>query len=358
MNQARTSHRRLESQARPYLAGRRTPAPPHYSKPPPSDAFKPRSSRDASCLPPNTAATSSLPTTWKPERPKTIGTQRTSTHPRMSSTDSARLRRLNGRLQACDPCRRRKVACDHGQPVCQRCRSKQWDTRCTYTITARSAVPLASRLTPTTPTTLIASSSPPPPVQARHHEVQIASTAPARDTTQEQTPTSASTPGTAIVTPHWKAPGYLGYASYNTVLDEARERLPVPDQEMNTGNDTGLQAPTSDIRVSELVLAACVAVLRLLPLQEESSIPPHDFLVLFQWLHRLGLSIRESLYDPNIFGTFLGSHRDEASLRKLAYTICANTAKPVDDDLEGHEWLQQFTDHNIRWESVGMLISK
>lgn len=265
----------------------------------------------------------------------------------MSSTDSARLRRLNGRLQACDPCRRRKVACDHGQPVCQRCRSKQWDARCTYTITARSAVPLASRLTPGTPTTSItASSPPPPPVQARE------------DTTQEQTPTSASTPGTAIVTPNWKAPGYLGYASYNTVLDEARERLPLPGQHTSSENDAGLDVPRSDVRVSELVLGACVAVLRLLPPPEESSIPPHDFLVLFQWLHRLGLSIRESLYAPSIFGAFLGSRRDEANLRKLAYTICANTAKPVDDDLEGHEWLQQFTGHNIRWESVGMLISK
>lgn len=27
-------------------------------------------------------------------------------------------RRPNGRPQACDPCRRRKVACGHGQPVC------------------------------------------------------------------------------------------------------------------------------------------------------------------------------------------------------------------------------------------------
>ncbi|RAO72085.1 uncharacterized protein BHQ10_008097 [Talaromyces amestolkiae] len=29
--------------------------------------------------------------------------------------------RRNGKTQACEPCRRRKVACDHGYPVCRRC---------------------------------------------------------------------------------------------------------------------------------------------------------------------------------------------------------------------------------------------
>lgn len=43
------------------------------------------------------------------------------------------LRRPNGRMQACDPCRSRKVACDHQQPVCRRCISRGQEDECVYT---------------------------------------------------------------------------------------------------------------------------------------------------------------------------------------------------------------------------------
>ncbi|ESU07062.1 hypothetical protein FGSG_11996 [Fusarium graminearum PH-1] len=46
--------------------------------------------------------------------------------------DAPLLRRLNGRPQACDPCRARKVACDHGQPTCSRCEKRK--ESCVYTI--------------------------------------------------------------------------------------------------------------------------------------------------------------------------------------------------------------------------------
>ncbi|CAG9946617.1 unnamed protein product [Clonostachys rosea f. rosea IK726] len=36
-----------------------------------------------------------------------------------SEAETPLLRRLNGRPQACDPCRLRKVACDHTQPMSQ-----------------------------------------------------------------------------------------------------------------------------------------------------------------------------------------------------------------------------------------------
>lgn len=47
-----------------------------------------------------------------------------------SSTPPAR--RRNGRLQACEPCRKRKVSCDHAFPACRRCRTQGNPDGCIY----------------------------------------------------------------------------------------------------------------------------------------------------------------------------------------------------------------------------------
>src|SRR5277367_4626713 len=41
-------------------------------------------------------------------------------------------RRRNGRPQACEPCRKRKIACDHTLPVCQRCKRRKTASACIY----------------------------------------------------------------------------------------------------------------------------------------------------------------------------------------------------------------------------------
>lgn len=41
-------------------------------------------------------------------------------------------RRRNGKQQACEPCRKAKIACDHSLPVCERCRRRKVSDRCVY----------------------------------------------------------------------------------------------------------------------------------------------------------------------------------------------------------------------------------
>jgi len=41
-------------------------------------------------------------------------------------------RRRNGKQQACEPCRKAKIACDHGLPVCERCRRRKVPGKCVY----------------------------------------------------------------------------------------------------------------------------------------------------------------------------------------------------------------------------------
>lgn len=38
----------------------------------------------------------------------------------------------NGRTPACEPCRKRKMACDYTLPACQRCRKKKQELDCIY----------------------------------------------------------------------------------------------------------------------------------------------------------------------------------------------------------------------------------
>ena len=48
------------------------------------------------------------------------------------AADGAGLRRRNGKQQACEPCRKGKLACGHERPFCQRCVRRKITSRCEY----------------------------------------------------------------------------------------------------------------------------------------------------------------------------------------------------------------------------------
>lgn len=41
-------------------------------------------------------------------------------------------RRRNGRIASCEPCRKRKMRCDHRRPICDRCRARGQQSKCCY----------------------------------------------------------------------------------------------------------------------------------------------------------------------------------------------------------------------------------
>lgn len=43
-----------------------------------------------------------------------------------------RASRRNGKQPSCEPCRKSKIRCDHGQPVCDRCQRRGLESRCFY----------------------------------------------------------------------------------------------------------------------------------------------------------------------------------------------------------------------------------
>jgi hypothetical protein len=169
------------------------------------------------------------------------------------------------------------------------------------------------------------------------------------ETVEPQTPSSVPR---ATPTPNSRAPGYLGYASYTTVLEEARKSLPVFEEYFSLRDDA--RKRKSEVKISEAVLNSCVAVLGRIPTAENGAIPDRDSFTFSKWAHLIALSILESLYDPEVFGAYIGKQRDENSLRQMARIICINTAQPVLDNLDGKDWIAQFTGRNIRWESICM----
>lgn len=50
-----------------------------------------------------------------------------------SASDSSRVvRRKNGTIPSCEPCRKRKARCDHGKPTCERCIQRGEQDQCVY----------------------------------------------------------------------------------------------------------------------------------------------------------------------------------------------------------------------------------
>jgi len=248
----------------------------------------------------------------------------------MSSVGPRKLRRINGRLQACDPCRRRKVACDHGQPVCQRCLRRNEQPRCTYTISAHSIT--AFDTADTNSSTAVS------PRQ------QLGSIADSRASTSAS-PSSHTSRGNP------RPSGYMGYASYTTVMDEAREILPVHQRVVYPQNDP--DTSTIEFELSGSLLARGVTVLQQIPIvQDVSSIKKEHFL-MHDWVYRIAVAILEALYDDEIYGGYLGEKRNNQDLQSMARAISISTSKPMNDELDGQHWVAQFSGKNLRWESIG-----
>lgn len=49
-----------------------------------------------------------------------------------SASEGSVPKRRNGKQQACEPCRKAKIACDHSLPVCERCKRRRVVEKCVY----------------------------------------------------------------------------------------------------------------------------------------------------------------------------------------------------------------------------------
>ncbi|KAM5343248.1 hypothetical protein ACJ41O_014214 [Fusarium nematophilum] len=229
------------------------------------------------------------------------------------------LRRLNGRPQACDPCRARKVACDHAQPTCSRCRKRK--EACVYTISESAS-----------------------------------STRPNKRPRVER-----PTPESLTSTPSPSAPGYLGFTSHNAVFEETLNSLSL----VHGGSTleihcTAAAAARRGPRVRPCLMEMppplremCLYVLRNLPGPNDDVLSHRLHCRADDWIVA---SVRTTLRSlQNAFGEDL-TERDDPRLEEMGLEICNNTARPLRDEYaDGREWLDQFAGETIRWESLGLI---
>ncbi|KAL5876683.1 hypothetical protein ACKVWC_005849 [Pyricularia oryzae] len=285
-------------------------------------------------------------------------------------------RRRNGRQQACEPCRKRKLACDHSLPTCSRCKRRNAEGGCVYLVASANGTPARPRAgdglrqRSTRPGTTSTHSAPINPVRAQPpHHARRASDLPSplasSSSSASMTPGSGGAPPSPSIA--LDNPGYLGPTSFSAVFREAQGHLspaPAPVSGVDGRCPPGVAAAATrhaetpfPHRTSPCKLDRAVSLLQALPnlqtarLLAEINVSPMD-----AWVRPAAVHMMESMY-----AVFFASCDNRptsspstAELRAMAELIFANTATTLNDDIDDPAaWMASFSGRNMRWESVG-----
>lgn len=227
-------------------------------------------------------------------------------------------RRRNGRPQACEPCHKRKVACDHALPVCSRCKRGRISNRCVYVV--QNDTPARS---------------PPRTRQANRQRVS-----------RSPTPFTPQSDGTQ---------GFLGATSYTAVLQEAQSSLtPTPGEP--SGSIDGHDGAVSRFSLDDRSYDSAMRVLRNVPCEEDCrfllkwNVNPNE-----GWCRTATEWLIDTLWTT--FGPLLRDGTPKA-LTQMALTLSRNSSRVLREDYtDPREWFTSFSGPNMRWESLGILFS-
>jgi hypothetical protein len=254
-------------------------------------------------------------------------------------------RRRNGKQQACEPCRKAKIACDHTLPICERCKRRKVAAKCVYIDAPMTRSPAEGRKSsiihiPLTPTTG-SSVSPKVPLS---------------------TPDPKPKAG-----PFIKSGGFFGPTSFSAVFLENRENL--GNDDIQISNDSGpYPAPDESLQSQTFFMLASnenrgpprvalgAKVLRAFPDQ-------HTCKFLLEWyfanthecaFHKPSLmAVASSVWA--MFGRYLKEPRRMSDLEQASALLCKNAETALSEFEDYDNWLASFCGENLRWEVVGMV---
>ncbi|KAI1331561.1 hypothetical protein F5Y16DRAFT_408161 [Xylariaceae sp. FL0255] len=255
------------------------------------------------------------------------------------------LRRPNGRPQACEPCRRRKVSCDNRQPKCMRCLKRGQADECVYVTSGMPRPGSATRKRPSDS----AGSSDSSPVP--HSSKRLGRNSEMSDSFSPNR-TGGSRTGT---------PGYLGFTSFSAVFEETQISLNSlqgaagrESSAFGTDSQETTVAPDNTFDFSPRTRDVCLYILRNVPDAWRGKVclrgSPTD-----SWVYYF--LVLESFYAT--YGRYFGPDKSEAALEELACIISKNTTRPFSDadDLSFTAWMAQLSGPNTRWETLGLLFA-
>ncbi|PWY80263.1 putative C6 transcription factor [Aspergillus sclerotioniger CBS 115572] len=239
--------------------------------------------------------------------------------------------RRNGSLQSCEPCRKSKLRCDHGRPVCSRCSTKNIAARCFYhpaPMTKRVASGLVkpSRQSRSQPNSNI--SSPGPALESIH-----------RLRTTLESPSAS--------------PGYLGSTSFSAVL--AEHRLEFSLNLASSSMPGTLARPIDPER-----LQTGMRLLKLL----------HSLKVCDSLIRRYYSRVLVGVIPETVMTSILRSTRNvlesidhggdvDSQFQDLVCKISQNTSRPLSThgSMTVEQYCATFTDENLRWEAIGIVFA-
>ncbi|KAK1984980.1 hypothetical protein LZ30DRAFT_747498 [Colletotrichum cereale] len=268
----------------------------------------------------------------------------------------------NGRLQACDPCRRRKVACDHARPVCSNCKRRRRAEPCEYTMGTparlRAQAAASARTSRSVSVSVPGSGS---EAVTEQHEHPTATTLVDRDPErspfgyEKQTPSPPGQRARETGGVHDTLSGHLGFTSWSDVYKEVGNGLVDRASEAERGAQANGQDGGATLAEDAQTLETCLGILRQVPREHEARAlfdpysDPHNAFV-----HPVSARALDSLYGT--FGRYLGAARDDAQLSELARVLCCNSARPfAEHEPDAEAWMAQFTGRRLRWETLGIL---
>lgn len=253
------------------------------------------------------------------------------TQPSMDSDGSLAVipRTKNGRLVACEPCQRRKYACDRAFPTCQRCQRSRTKTPCRYlNQTSQNRQMSAVRsgnsaiIFPRLAQNISGFSK--DPLHALNFQI---------------TAESPQTESTFII------------CEVNTSLNNAKI---VPERQILSGQHY-VHAPSGP-SAKELQVALDVLVSLPSPDAERILAKPH-INPFDGWIPLSTTRLLAELRNAFSYAFLQGANR--IHLEAVALTIFSNTAQRfLDNQLDRpEEWYASFSGQNMRWEVIGLLFS-
>lgn len=259
-------------------------------------------------------------------------------------------KRRNGKQQACEPCRKSKIACDHTLPVCDRCNRKKVSAKCVYLAAPMTRPSKDSGLSRNTDSYIS-------PTPTSIFSPSTNESTPPIDTERKRSVTDSG--------PFKKSAGFFGPTNFSAVFLENRmdfeSDLPLSSQETDPSGPSqdSLQSQTflmlagNDVRGSPRV-ALGAKVIRQLPDQRT-----FNFL-----LDRYRAKIHECvLHKPSviecaasiwtIYGKYLKEPRRQDDMEHISATLCKNGERPLEEVDDYAKWVASFSGTNMRWETLG-----
>lgn len=254
-------------------------------------------------------------------------------------------RRRNGKEQACEPCRKAKMRCDHTLPLCQNCRRRGITEKCIY-VEAPQTRPKSQRASGSNPKILN-----PSQVAAYAHSARLNITSP-----EYPTPKEEEDEGEASI--FRRSSGFYGPTSFSAVFQDNESDL--GPKVKSPQDQSPAQIPDEIDRTMEEMSAKTALGIKVL-----SQLPNQTTCDRLLELYA-SKGMDKGFHQPTViycmssfwttFGPVLRSPRKSKDLRDIAQLLTRNTVSMLRDTDDPEVWLAQLSGRNLRWEMMGILV--